>query len=81
MLEHYGDILFKAGKEKEAVGYWLKAKEFGGESELLTRKIKEQKYIDCMIKISDKSEIELKSLQFRLAYWRHQTYECFEKAG
>lgn len=46
LLEHYGDILFKAGKTTEAVEYWKKAEEKGSESEVLKRKISEQKYIE-----------------------------------
>jgi tetratricopeptide (TPR) repeat protein len=45
MLEHYGDILFMLNKLEEAKQYWEKAKENGGTSEVLLRKIKEQKYI------------------------------------
>jgi tetratricopeptide (TPR) repeat protein len=45
MLEHYGDILFMLNKLEEAKQYWEKAKENGGASEVLKRKIKEQKYI------------------------------------
>ncbi len=45
MLEHYGDILFMLDKLAEAKQYWEKAKDNGGTSEVLKRKIREQKYI------------------------------------
>lgn len=45
MLEHYGDILFMLDKLSEAKQYWEKAKDNGGTSEVLKRKIREQKYI------------------------------------
>ncbi len=45
MLEHYGDILFMLNKLSEAKQYWEKAKDNGGTSEVLKRKIREQKYI------------------------------------
>jgi tetratricopeptide (TPR) repeat protein len=44
--EHYGDILYKSGNIEEAVKYWEKARELGGESELLNRKISERKYFE-----------------------------------
>ena len=40
-LEHYGDILFKLGKTDEAKTYWNKAKQAGGYSNDLERKLKE----------------------------------------
>jgi len=46
MLEHYGDILFMLNKLEEANQYWEKAKSSGGTSEVLKRKIREQKYIE-----------------------------------
>jgi tetratricopeptide (TPR) repeat protein len=39
-LEHYGDILFKLGKENEAKEYWNKAKKAGGYSKDLEQKLK-----------------------------------------
>lgn len=45
MLEHYGDILFMMNKTEEAKQYWEKAINSGGASEVLKRKIKENKYI------------------------------------
>jgi len=46
LLEHYGDILYKAGKVEEAVENWIKAKELDSESETIDKKIKEKKYIE-----------------------------------
>jgi len=42
LLEHKGDILFKLGKKDEAIEYWEKAKEKGGASELIEKKIEEK---------------------------------------
>ena len=46
VLEHYGDILFKTGEEEKAVEQWKKAKELGGDSKLLKKKIKSKKYTE-----------------------------------
>lgn len=46
LLEHYGDILIQLKKIPEALKYWKLAQENGGDSELLQRKINEQKYIE-----------------------------------
>ncbi len=46
LLEHYGDILFMLQKIDEAKQFWEKAKNNGGTSEVLERKIREQKYIE-----------------------------------
>lgn len=46
LLEHYGDILIKAGKTEEALDNWKKAKELGSDSLTIDKKIKEQKYIE-----------------------------------
>ena len=46
LLEHYGDILFMLEMKDEAKQYWEKAKSNGGDSEILDRKISEQKYIE-----------------------------------
>ena len=46
MLEHYGDILFMLDMLEEARQYWEKAKNSGGTSEVLKRKISEKKYIE-----------------------------------
>ncbi|MGZ3749907.1 MAG: tetratricopeptide repeat protein [Mucilaginibacter sp.] len=42
--EHYGDILFYLGDTEAAVQNWKKAKEYGGNSPVLERKINEKKY-------------------------------------
>jgi tetratricopeptide (TPR) repeat protein len=44
--EHYGDILFYLGKVDEALDNWKKAKQLGGASPELDRKINEKKYIE-----------------------------------
>lgn len=44
-LEHYGDILFLKGDKENAVLQWQKAKQAGNDSERLTKKINEKKYI------------------------------------
>ena len=41
ILEHYGDILFELGDRESAMKNWRMAKEAGGASELLDRKINE----------------------------------------
>lgn len=41
-MEHYGDILFRLGEEEKALNMWNKAKELGGESNLLEKKIRER---------------------------------------
>jgi len=46
LLEHYGDILFMLQKLDEAKQFWEKAKNSGSTSEVLERKIREQKYIE-----------------------------------
>ncbi len=46
LLEHYGDILFMLKKMDEAKAYWEKARDFGEDSEVLERKIRENKYFD-----------------------------------
>lgn len=42
--EHYGDIMFYLGDTDAAVQNWKKAKEYGGDSPVLERKINEKKY-------------------------------------
>lgn len=42
LLEHKGDILFKLGKANEAVDFWKKAKDKGGASDQIDRKIEEK---------------------------------------
>jgi tetratricopeptide (TPR) repeat protein len=44
--EHYGDIMFFLGDVDTAVNNWKKAKEYGGNSPNLDRKINEKKYIE-----------------------------------
>jgi tetratricopeptide (TPR) repeat protein len=44
--EHYGDIMFYLGNTDAAVQNWKKAKEYGGQSSVLDRKINEKKYIE-----------------------------------
>ena len=43
ILEHYGDILYKLGREKDALDYWNRAKLVSGYSDLLDEKIKNGK--------------------------------------
>jgi len=46
LLEHHGDILFKAGNTSLALEEWKKAKQLGGTSTLIDQKIEQEKYID-----------------------------------
>jgi len=46
ILEHYGDVLFKLNKVDEAFTQWNNAKQAGGNSETLLKKIKEKKLND-----------------------------------
>ncbi|MBN2774548.1 MAG: tetratricopeptide repeat protein, partial [Prolixibacteraceae bacterium] len=46
LLEHYGDILIMLKNTDEARKFWEKAKEMGGESALLDRKIRDMKYYE-----------------------------------
>ncbi len=46
VLEHYGDVLFKLNKVDEALKYWQLAKEAGGNSENLLKKIALKKLSD-----------------------------------
>ena len=43
ILEHMGDILYKLNQADEATRYWLKAREVGGASDLIDRKIADGK--------------------------------------
>lgn len=43
ILEHYGDVMFKLGKPEEALIYWKKSNEAGGNSESLLKKISTKK--------------------------------------
>lgn len=46
ILEHYGDVLYKQNKPAEALKQWNMAKQAGGNSEALLKKIKEKKLND-----------------------------------
>lgn len=46
LVDHYGDILFMTGEKEKALEQWKKAKELGKKSEILDRKIAEEKYIE-----------------------------------
>lgn len=46
VLEHYGDVLYKIGESKKALKQWQKAKELGGDSKALKKKIKTKKYVE-----------------------------------
>jgi tetratricopeptide (TPR) repeat protein len=43
IVEHYGDILFRLGKEKEAQEQWKKARAMGESSDLIDKKISDGK--------------------------------------
>ncbi|GAB3822697.1 hypothetical protein GCM10028895_27760 [Pontibacter rugosus] len=43
VVEHYGDVLFKLGKQEEAVSQWQKAKLKGETSAFIDKKIKDKK--------------------------------------
>jgi predicted negative regulator of RcsB-dependent stress response len=43
ILERFGDVQFKLGHQTEALEYWKKALENGGQSSSLERKIQEGK--------------------------------------
>jgi tetratricopeptide (TPR) repeat protein len=42
ILEHYGDVLFQLGEKENALNQWLKAKQLGGTSALIDKKITEK---------------------------------------
>ena len=46
VLEHYGDVMIKLGKQEEAMKFWELAKVKGDHSESLSRKMKDKKYYD-----------------------------------
>lgn len=46
ILEHYGDALYKTGNKESAYIYWLKAKEAGGNSKELLKKISSMSYVE-----------------------------------
>ncbi len=37
----------------------------------------ESKYVDCIFKFGEKSEKEMRNLELKLTFWRHETFECF----
>ena len=43
IIEHFGDVLFRLGKTEEALRQWERAKEAGGASEFIDRKIADQR--------------------------------------
>lgn len=43
ILEHYGDAIYQLGQKDEALEYWKKAKEAGGATENIDRKIRDKK--------------------------------------
>ncbi|NLC85871.1 MAG: tetratricopeptide repeat protein [Bacteroidales bacterium] len=43
VYEHYGDVLFMTGEQEKAVEQWKKARELGGDSRALKRKIRRGK--------------------------------------
>ena len=46
VMEHYGDVLYKTGETDKALEQWNQAKELGGDSKTLIKKIKTKKYIE-----------------------------------
>lgn len=46
IVEHFGDILFMLGDKDEALLNWKKALQLGDGTELLSEKIKQERYID-----------------------------------
>jgi tetratricopeptide (TPR) repeat protein len=42
IIEHYGDILFKLGDVEKAIEYWERAKEVGGTSDEIEKKIEDR---------------------------------------
>ncbi len=46
ILEHYGDALFKTGNKESAYIYWLKAREAGGNSIILLKKVNSMNYVE-----------------------------------
>jgi len=43
VMEHYGDVLFQLGEKDKAVAAWQRARKAGPTSDLLERKLKDQK--------------------------------------
>ncbi len=46
VLEHYGDILFQSGRIDDAIKFWQRALDNGGDKQLLQKKINERKLAD-----------------------------------
>jgi len=46
LLEHKGDILYKMDRQTEAMEYWKKAKKVGGASNMIERKIQDEKFYE-----------------------------------
>lgn len=46
ILEHYGDILIKLGEKEKALEYWKKAEKLGSDSELIGKKIADEKFYE-----------------------------------
>lgn len=46
IVEHYGDVLFKLGKQDKALEQWKLAKELGSDSKTLVQKIEDQRYYE-----------------------------------
>jgi tetratricopeptide (TPR) repeat protein len=46
ILEHYGDILYKLNEKEKALEYWLKARDAGGNSEILIKKINDKTWYE-----------------------------------
>lgn len=44
--EHYGDVLYKLNQEDKALEYWKKSRELGNKSEILDKKIADNKYYE-----------------------------------
>ena len=43
VIEHYGDVLYQLGDKDKAYAQWQRAKQIGGASSLIDRKIKDKK--------------------------------------
>ena len=46
IVEHAGDIYYKSGDKDGAMQLWQKAKQFGGSSKSLEKKLKKKKYVE-----------------------------------
>lgn len=57
--EHYGDILAMSGDTDAAVEQWKKARENGGDSEILNKKIELKQYIENETNIIDNNDISI----------------------